>query len=170
MSTQTHLSFSFLFDIFLFLIIDLQEKKKGIFKYRAQNFLNRNHIINLTQSLNGVRRKQERLGLHACLVAQACLTLCHPMDYSLPGSSAHGNFQLRILEWVAITYSRRIFLIQRSNLHLLHCRRILHLVSHWRSLVFNGIRRKQGCPGLDADKHTAFDPSCPCFRNSRFNL
>ena len=40
-------------------------------------------------------------------VAQSCLTLCHPVDSSLPGSSAHGIFQARILEWVAISFSRR---------------------------------------------------------------
>ena len=31
-----------------------------------------------------------------------CPTLCDPMDYSLPGSSVHGIFQARVLEWVAI--------------------------------------------------------------------
>ena len=40
-------------------------------------------------------------------VTQLCLTLCHPMDCSLPGSSIHGIFQARILEWVAISFSRR---------------------------------------------------------------
>ena len=35
-------------------------------------------------------------------VAQSCLTLCDPMDCSLPGSSVHGIFQARVLEWVAI--------------------------------------------------------------------
>ena len=39
-------------------------------------------------------------------VAQSCLTLCDPMDYSLPGSSVHGIFQARVLEWVAISFSR----------------------------------------------------------------
>ena len=38
-------------------------------------------------------------------VAQLCLTLCNPMDCSLPGSSIHGIFQARVLEWVAIAYS-----------------------------------------------------------------
>ena len=32
---------------------------------------------------------------------QSCLTLCHPMDCNLPGSSVHGILQARILEWVA---------------------------------------------------------------------
>ena len=39
-------------------------------------------------------------------VAQSCLTLCNPMDCSLPGSSVHGIFQARILEWVVISFSR----------------------------------------------------------------
>ena len=39
-------------------------------------------------------------------VAQLCLTLCNPIDCSLPGSSVHGIFQARILEWVAISFSR----------------------------------------------------------------
>ena len=33
---------------------------------------------------------------------QSCLTLCDPMDFSLPSSSVHGNVQPRILEWVAV--------------------------------------------------------------------
>ena len=41
------------------------------------------------------------------LVTQSCLTLCDPMDCSLPGSSVHGFLQARILEWVAIPFSRR---------------------------------------------------------------
>ena len=38
--------------------------------------------------------------------AQSCPTLFDPMDCSLPGSSVHGIFQARILEWVAISFSR----------------------------------------------------------------
>ena len=38
-------------------------------------------------------------------VAQSCLTLRDPMDYSLPGSSVHGIFQARVLEWVAIAFA-----------------------------------------------------------------
>ena len=40
------------------------------------------------------------------LAAQSCLTLCNPMDCSPPGSSVHGILQARILEWVAILFSR----------------------------------------------------------------
>ena len=39
-------------------------------------------------------------------VVQSCLTLCDPIDSSLPGSSVHGIFQARVLEWVAIAFSK----------------------------------------------------------------
>ena len=39
-------------------------------------------------------------------VAQSCPTLLNPMDCSLPGSSIHGIFQARVLEWGAIAFSR----------------------------------------------------------------
>ena len=39
-------------------------------------------------------------------VTQLCPTLCDPMDYNLPGFSVHGIFQARILEWVAVYFSR----------------------------------------------------------------
>ena len=38
-------------------------------------------------------------------VAQSCPTLCDPSDCSQPGSSVHGIFQARVLEWVAIAFS-----------------------------------------------------------------
>ena len=41
-------------------------------------------------------------------VVQSCLTLRDPMDCSLPGSSVHGIFQVRVLEWVAIAFSQHI--------------------------------------------------------------
>ena len=37
---------------------------------------------------------------------QLCLTVCDPIDYSPPGSSIHGILQARIMEWVAILFSR----------------------------------------------------------------
>ena len=39
-------------------------------------------------------------------VAQSCPTFFDPMDCSLPGSSVHGIFQARMLEWIAISFSR----------------------------------------------------------------
>ena len=74
-----------------------------------------------------------KLCLHCivlCLVAQLCLILCDPMNYSLPGSSVHGIFQARVLEWVAISFSQEIFPTQGSNLGLPHCRQILYHLSH----------------------------------------
>ena len=38
--------------------------------------------------------------------AQSCPTLCDPVDCSLPGSSVHGILQARVLDWVAISFSR----------------------------------------------------------------
>ena len=42
-----------------------------------------------------------------CLVAQLCPVLCNAIDCSPPGSSVHGIFQARTLEWIAISFSRR---------------------------------------------------------------
>ena len=46
-----------------------------------------------------------RLCVCAWVHAQSCLTLCNPIDCSLPGSSVHGIFPTRILRWVAISSS-----------------------------------------------------------------
>ena len=49
-------------------------------------------------------------------VAQSCLTLSDPMDCSLPGSSVHGIFQARVLEWGAIAFSeRRYFRLKEGH-------------------------------------------------------
>ena len=52
-------------------------------------------------------RFTNRSRAHQSEVVQSCLTLCDPMDCSLPGFSIHGILQSRILEWVAISFSRR---------------------------------------------------------------
>ena len=41
-----------------------------------------------------------------CLVTQLCLTLCNPMDYSLPGSRVHELLQAGLLEWIVFPFSR----------------------------------------------------------------
>ena len=46
------------------------------------------------------------LRVSPCVLTQSCLTLCDPMDCNPPDSSVHGIFQARILDWVAISYSR----------------------------------------------------------------
>ena len=54
--------------------------------------------------------KEEPLMLYSscccCLVSKICLTLCDPLDCSLPGSSVYGFLQGRILEWVASPLAR----------------------------------------------------------------
>ena len=51
-------------------------------------------------------------------VAQSCPTLSDPMDWSLPGSSIHGNFQARVLEWGAIAFSEICVLEGISSIFL----------------------------------------------------
>ena len=61
---------------------------------------------------------------------QSCPTLCDPMECSLPGSSVHGIFLARILEWVAVSSSSG----SSCFLHLLHCRWVLHCGGTWEAL------------------------------------
>ena len=64
-------------------------------------------------------------------VAQSCPTVCDPMDCSLPGSSVHGIFQARILEWVAISFSGGSSQWRGElNLGLQHFRQALYHLSH----------------------------------------
>ena len=65
------------------------------------------------------------------LVVKSCLTLCDPMDYSPPGSSVQGVLRARILIRVrSHSLLQGIFLTRRSNSGLLHCRQIVHHLSH----------------------------------------
>ena len=63
-----------------------------------------------------------------CLVEKLCPTLCNPMDCSLPGPAVHGIVQARILEWVAISFSRGSSLPGDWTHVSRICRRILY---HW---------------------------------------
>ena len=71
----------------------------GIQKYSAPNMVN--VMISVIQSTSTMHAKT-----HESEVAESCLTLCDPVDCNLPGSSAHGNLQVRILEGVAISLFR----------------------------------------------------------------
>ena len=67
------------------------------------------HVLQGRLIVTGPLRKPKNEVLsrvQVCSVARLCLTLCNPIDCSPPGSSVHGNFHARILEWVAISYSR----------------------------------------------------------------
>ena len=57
---------------------------------------------------------------YVSVCAQSCLTLCDPIDCSPPGSSVHGVFQARILEWVEESLLQGILPTQGSIPHLLH--------------------------------------------------
>ena len=55
-----------------------------------------------------IAKSLKKISLQLCAKSlQSCLTLCNPMDCSLPGFFVHGILQARILEWVAISFSRR---------------------------------------------------------------
>ena len=51
-------------------------------------------------------------------VAQSCPTLSDPMDCSLPGSSVHGIFQARVLEWGAIAFSLYIIILSKTDMEV----------------------------------------------------
>ena len=59
-------------------------------------------------------------------VTQSCLTLRDPMDCSLPGSSIHGIFQAKVLEWGAITFSEfiYIYMLKKEQESMLVSRRV----------------------------------------------
>ena len=50
-----------------------------------------------------------------CLLTQLCPTLYDPKDCSPPGSSVHGIFQARVLEWVAIAFSKELHYTERKK-------------------------------------------------------
>ena len=72
--------------------------------------LSPNYVSYVQISVQGARRIKHRFEcfdlLFCVFVAQLCLTLRNPMDWSLPGFPVHGISQARILEWVAISFSR----------------------------------------------------------------
>ena len=61
------------------------------------------------------------------------------MHCNLSGSSDHGIFQARILEWVAISFSRGIFPTQGLNPGLLHCGKMLYHLSHKGSSILKAM-------------------------------
>ena len=66
-----------------------------------------------------------------CLVAKTCLTLCNPMECSLPGSSVHGIFQASILGCHFLLQGVFLTLgLSPCLLCLLQCRQILYPLSH----------------------------------------
>ena len=64
-------------------------------------------------------------------VAQSCPTLCNPMDCSPPGSSIHGIFQARVLEWGAIAFSGITAYLLLKWPQASFCQHGIHLISLW---------------------------------------
>ena len=68
-------------------------------------------------------------------VAQSCSTLCDPIDCSLLGSSVHGIFRAKVLEWAAISFSRGSSWPRDWSQVYLHCRQTLYPLSHFAWVI-----------------------------------
>ena len=80
------------------------------------------------------------------LVAQSCLTLCDPIDCSLPSYSVHGILQARILEWIH-SLLQAVFPTQEFSMGVLNCRQILCYQNHKGSPISSLLTSK-----LDTEK------------------
>ena len=74
-------------------------------------------------------------------VSQSCPTLCNPMDCSLLGSSIHGTFQARILEWVAISFSNRSTIKSRLKETIMSC--LLFLTVDLEPIIHSEVSQKE---------------------------
>ena len=75
------------------------------------------------------------LAWNKCVCAQSCLTFCNPVDWSLPGSSIHGIFQARILEWGAISSSRGSSRLRDLTCISYHGRWVPYHWATWEALL-----------------------------------
>ena len=74
-------------------------------KKRSQSQWAKGRIIQLNAEFQKIARREKKKWSES-EVTQSCLTLCNPIGCSPPGSSVHGILQARVLEWVAIPFSR----------------------------------------------------------------
>ena len=91
-----------------------EEKGEGgnrgyLVEKRESKWGERNQASNHTPKWKGVLKIRVLKVKSENEVVQSCPNLCDPMDCSVLGSSIHGIFQARILEWVAISFARRSF-------------------------------------------------------------
>ena len=91
-------------------------------------------------------------------IAQSCPTLCDPMDYTI-----HGILQARILEWVAVPFSRGFSRSQESNQGLLHGRQILYQLSYREAPV-----KGEAADTLTKDHPTMIPGGCRNLRGQQF--
>ena len=105
-------------------------------------------------------------------VAQSCLTPSDPMDCSLPGSSIHGIFQARILEWGAIAFSMYTYIPSFLNFFLFRVSQSFSegcLVMS-DSLRSHGLYSPWNFPGqnslslLQGSSHSGIEPRCPALQ------
>ena len=89
-----------------------------------------------------VMNTQNRFALAAAKSPQSCPTLSDPVDCSLPGSSVHGIFQARVLEWGAIAFSE-----------IDHSARIFHIFQRKELLEHGGVL----ADSISCDFSKAFD-------------
>ena len=83
--------------------VGLQPKEGNAFETLMEGF----NTTTLGKGISGDHKSHSILAAESKRVScSLCLTLYNPMDCSLPDSSVHGIFQARILEWVAISFSR----------------------------------------------------------------
>ena len=66
------------------------------------------HPLSFSAGCKREQTKQKASCINQVLVTRPCLTLCDPLDCNPPGASVHGTFRARILEWVAIPFSRDV--------------------------------------------------------------
>ena len=86
-----------------------------------------------------------------------------PWTISPPGSSVHGVLLAKILEWVAISFSRGSFWPRDRTWIYLHCRWILYWLSYQGNPHLAYVHLKEGFPGGPSGK----EPACQCRRHKR---
>ena len=101
---------------------------------------------------------------HVCTCTQLCPILCNPIDYSLPGSTAHEILQVGILEQVAISYPRGF---SQSNPCLLHAALASGCFTTAPPRHIPEIKVNI-CPGFPSGSVVKRPPACQCKRH-RFN-
>ena len=110
-------------------------------------------------------------------VFQSCLTLCNPMDCNVPGSSVHGILQVRIMEWVAISFPRGSTLPRDQTCVSSSCSFVwmywqptpvfLPGESHGQRILVGCSTR--GCKESDMTERLHFDFSLSCFGEGNGN-
>ena len=118
--------------------LTLQALKEVIFsQYTAQCRWNRRYLYICWKKVMNVATGF-RNSAAAAKSLQSCPTLCNTIDGSPPGSSIHGIFQARVLEWGAIAFSSEILCISKRN-ESSDSNRYLHTHDH-RSTIHNSQR------------------------------